>query len=208
MTSAVGSRSISAHDYRALFAAPGAYLIVSPEFVVVDASDGYLRATMSGIGEVVGRELLEVLPLDHGASAADELMSSLVRVRDTCRPDAMPMQRVRLPLTDAEAQDWEHRYWNPINFPVLDRLGNLTFIIHRIQDVSAFTGLAAEAGQHGRLMSEVAERAERFDAEIVAKALRPEEASRLIEAQEQERRQDRAPEWRPGCSCTWRAMSA
>jgi signal transduction histidine kinase len=50
-------------DVRALFeSAPGLYLVMTPGFEIVAASDAYLKATMTTREDIVGRNLFEVFP--------------------------------------------------------------------------------------------------------------------------------------------------
>jgi len=47
---------LQAPDFRALFeSAPGLYLVLTPDFQIVAASDAYLRATMTKREDVQGR---------------------------------------------------------------------------------------------------------------------------------------------------------
>src|ERR1019366_5452770 len=71
-------------DFQALFqAAPGLYLVLTPDFHIVAVSDAYLRATMTIRHEVLGREIFEVFPDnpdDPAATGARNLRASLERV--------------------------------------------------------------------------------------------------------------------------------
>jgi hypothetical protein len=61
-------------DYRGLFRSlPGAYLILAPDpdFTIFDASDSYLRATMTQREGIVGRPLFEVFPDNPADVGAD-----------------------------------------------------------------------------------------------------------------------------------------
>src|SRR4051812_3027155 len=50
-------------DFRTLFeSAPGSYLVLTPDLVIVAASDAYLRATMTNRGEILGRSIFDVFP--------------------------------------------------------------------------------------------------------------------------------------------------
>src|SRR4029077_10163893 len=50
-------------DYRLLFeAAPGPYLILTPDLVIAAVNEAYLRATMTRREEIVGRGLFDVFP--------------------------------------------------------------------------------------------------------------------------------------------------
>jgi hypothetical protein len=50
-------------DFRLLFnSVPGLYLVLTPTFVIVAASDTYLRAKMTKREDVLGRGIFEVFP--------------------------------------------------------------------------------------------------------------------------------------------------
>src|SRR5262245_31081538 len=84
-------------DFRALFeAAPGSYLVPSPELTIVAVSDAYLRATMTRREDILGRGLFEVFPDNPDDPAADgvrNLRASLDRVRRDLVSDAMAVQK-------------------------------------------------------------------------------------------------------------------
>ena len=105
----------------------------------------------------------------------------------------------------------EERYWSPVNAPVLGPAGQVTFIIHRVEDVTAVASRSGaprspEEGQRIAMQAELVHRAqdlqrvnqqlrlneERLQAEIEertrAEDARKQLLHRLVDAQEQERR--------------------
>src|SRR5919109_3131584 len=72
-------------DFRSLFeAAPGCFLVLDPELVIVAVSDAYLRATMTRREDILGRGMFEVFPDnpdDPDATGVGNLRASLARVR-------------------------------------------------------------------------------------------------------------------------------
>lgn len=132
-------------DFRALFeAAPGLYLILTPDLVIAGASDSYLRATMTCRDDIVGRGLFEVFPDnpdDPGATGAGNLAASLDRVLRFKRPDAMAQQKYDVRRPDGV---FEERYWNPLNAPVLDGAGEVQWLIHCVEDVTEVVHLQVE----------------------------------------------------------------
>ena len=55
--------ALSESDFRSLFeAAPGLFLVLDPDLVIVGASDAYLRATMTERDAIVGRDMFDVFP--------------------------------------------------------------------------------------------------------------------------------------------------
>src|SRR5690349_14491867 len=115
---------MTAPDFRALFeAAPGLYLVLDTELVIVGASDAYLKATMTDRDAIVGRPLFEVFPDnpdDPHATGVANLKASLARALATGKPDAMAVQKYDVRRPDGT---FEQRHWSPVNTPVLDDQG-------------------------------------------------------------------------------------
>src|SRR5215470_940857 len=115
-------------DFRALFeASPGLYLVMTPSFEIVAASDAYLHTTMTSREEIVGRTLFDVF-FDHPGHAAAlsvrRLTASVKRVLADKQPDVMAIQK----------QD--KRYWKRVNSPVLGAFGEVSYILHHLEDVT------------------------------------------------------------------------
>jgi signal transduction histidine kinase len=133
-------------DFRALFeSAPGCYLVLSPDLTIVAVSHAYLRATLTKREDILDRPLFEVFPDnpdDPAATGVRELKASLFRVIETRAPDTMAVQKYDIRRPDGT---FEARHWSPVNSPVLDAQGRLTYIIHRVEDVTEYVQLR----QHG-----------------------------------------------------------
>lgn len=161
-------------DYRLLFeSAPGLYLVLSPDLVIVAVSDAYLRATMTKRETIVGRGLFDVFPDnpdDPANSGTRNLKASLDRVIRDRVPDAMPLQKYDIRRPDTEGGGFEERFWSPVNNPVLGPRGELLHIIHRVEDVTDFVRLKAGAG----------ETIDPSEAEVVRRAREAAETSRQL----------------------------
>jgi C4-dicarboxylate-specific signal transduction histidine kinase len=145
-----------APDFRALFeGAPGLYLALSPDFIITAATDAYLRATMTRREDIVGRDLFEVFPDnpdDPSATGAGNLRASLIRVLELRRPDVMPVQKYDIRLPDDRGGGFVERYWSPLNTPVLDDAGNITGLLHRVEDVTELVRLKEEEKAQDQLV--------------------------------------------------------
>jgi signal transduction histidine kinase len=173
-------------DFRILFeSAPGLYLVLTPEFRIVAASDAYLRATMTTRKTILGRDVFEVFPDnpdDPAATGVQNLRASLNRVLQQGTPDAMPIQKYDVRRPEIQGGGFEARYWSPLNAPVLGPAGEVGYIIHRVEDVTAFVTLK-EAGQaHERRAQALEVRAEEMEAEIYLRAKEVAEANRQLRA--------------------------
>ncbi|MFE7953034.1 PP2C family protein-serine/threonine phosphatase [Streptomyces sp. NPDC057426] len=128
-------------DYRALFTAtPSPYLVLSPDLVIVDVNEAYLRATGRSREELLGRPLFEAFPdnpEDPAADGVSNLGASLGRVLATGQTDVMALQKYDIPVTERPGV-FEERWWSPVNAPVTRPDGQVAWIIHRVEDVTSF----------------------------------------------------------------------
>ncbi|MFT3709865.1 MAG: ATP-binding protein [Archangium sp.] len=144
-------------DFRLLFeSAPGLFLVLKPDakFSIVAVSQAYLDATLTKREQIMNRGLFEVFPDDPNDPKADgvrNLRASLNRVVANKRADSMAVQKYSIERADGT---FEERHWSPRNFPVLDTAGALTFIIHRVEDVTDYVSRA------GRMEAEIIARAQ------------------------------------------------
>ncbi len=126
--------------FRRLFEnVPGNYLIVHPEdYEIVAVSDAYLDATMTDRADIMGKTLFEVFPNnpDDPAEGAGNLRKSLERVAETGQADTMPVTHYPIPDRESDSDEFEERWWNPINSPVFDTAGELDYIVHSVEDIT------------------------------------------------------------------------
>lgn len=124
-------------DYQRIFEnVPDLYMILSPEFIILDCSDNYLRATLTKRDQITGRHLFDVFPDnpdDPNATGTINLRASLNRVIHNKTADAMAVQKYDV---RNEEGVFEEKSWSPINYPVLDKNGNIGLIIHKVEDVT------------------------------------------------------------------------
>ncbi|MEU5985165.1 SpoIIE family protein phosphatase [Streptomyces sp. NPDC047434] len=156
-------------DYRALFAAtPSPYLVLAPDLVIVDVNHAYLRATNRSRDDLLGMYLFDAFPdnpADPDADGVRNLGASLGRVLATGRMDTMAVQKYDIPVVDRPGA-FEERWWSPVNTPVLDGDGRVAWIIHRVEDVTAFV----QARRFRRQGGQWTEREEGMEAELYARA--------------------------------------
>jgi signal transduction histidine kinase/ActR/RegA family two-component response regulator len=179
-------------DFRALFeAAPGLYLVLRPDLTIVAASDAYLTATMTRRDDILGRGIFEVFPDnpdDPGATGVSNLRASLTRVLQKRRSDTMAVQKYDVRRPASEGGEFEERYWSPVNSPVLDRAGNVAWIIHRVEDVTEFVRLKQHERAQARETEDLRQRAEIMEAEIFRRAQELQESNRALRESEEQLR--------------------
>jgi len=135
-------------ELRLLEAAPGAYLVLDPDFTIVAVTDAYLRATLTVREQIIGRELFDVFPdnpNDPAASGTRNLRASFETVLRTAAPHSMPVQKYDIRRPGSE--EFEERYWKPLNTPVvIDR--KVACIIHSVEDVTSLVRLEHLKGEN------------------------------------------------------------
>jgi len=174
--------------FQALFeSAPDIYLVLSPDLRIVAANDARLRATNTTRDQIIGKPLFDIFPDnpdDPAASGVRNLKASLSRVLQTRAPDAMAVQKYDIPRPASEGGGFEERYWSPLNTPVLNRNGEIDFIIHRVEDVTEFIRLKQQGVEQSRLTEELKTRAEQMESEIYQRAQQLQQTNeRLREAE-------------------------
>jgi signal transduction histidine kinase/FixJ family two-component response regulator len=178
------SASSPAPDFRVLFeAAPGLYLVLSPELRIVAASDAYLRATMTSREAIVGRPMFEVFPdnpADAGATGSRNLRTSLERVLATRQSDALAVQKYDVRRPPEQGGEFEERYWSSVNSPVLGPDGEVAYVIHGVEDVTAFVRLKRQRAEQSRVAEALRARSEEMESEIFLRAQQLEEANALL----------------------------
>src|SRR5712692_7743054 len=181
---------IQAPDFQALFeSAPGLYLVLAPDFKIVAASDAYLRATMTKRDEILGRGIFDVFPDnpdDPAATGVRNLRASLERVLQNRVSDTMAVQKYDIRRPESEGGGFEKRYWSPVNSPVFGAGKEITYIIHRVEDVTEFVRLKEQGIERDKFTQGLRTHAERMEAEVYLRAGEVQEANRRLEAASEE----------------------
>ena len=127
-------------DFAALFAAlPTAYLVMSPDLVIVEANAAYLQAVGRTRRELVGRPVFDAFPPSPGSlddQGRNPVQLSFERARDTGRPDHMPLSNYD--IVDSATGQLSRRFWSLISAPVLDDDGKPMLVLQRTEDVTDY----------------------------------------------------------------------
>ncbi|WP_042372843.1 SpoIIE family protein phosphatase [Streptacidiphilus neutrinimicus] len=128
-------------DHAALFAAtPSPYLVLGPDLVIAEVNQAYLDATRRTREDLLGKHVFDAFPdnpADPDADGVRNLGASLHRVLVGRVADTMALQKYDIPIAGRPGA-FEERWWSPINTPVLAEDGSVAWIIHRVEDVTAY----------------------------------------------------------------------
>jgi len=172
-------------DFRALFeAAPGLCLVLAPDLTIVAVTDAYARTTMTERNEILGRGVFDVFPDNPDDPSATEgvrnARASFERVRQNRVTDALPVQKYDIRRPESEGGGFEERYWSVVNSPVLNSAGELTCIIHCVEDVTEFVRLKQRGAEQTQATQELQAQAEKMEAEVFLHTKRVAEANRQL----------------------------
>ncbi|WP_420474986.1 ATP-binding protein [Noviherbaspirillum sp. ST9] len=127
-------------DFQTIFeTAPAASLVLTPEFLIVAASDRYLEHAMKAREDLVGRRLKDAFADDSGGPrpyTVSELHESLGRVLAQRETEKMPVQKLGLQHAANHVASNDERYSRAINAPLFDMDGRILYLIHSIEDVT------------------------------------------------------------------------
>ncbi len=129
----------TALDLQVIFRAlPGLYLVLSPDFIILEASEAYLQSTLKD-RSIIGKYLFDAFPDNPDLPQANgvlNLKQSLEYARDNRVPHKMAPQRYDVTKATAQETEFEEKYWQPLNSPVLDSAGEVLYLIHQVEDIT------------------------------------------------------------------------
>ncbi|MGW3634954.1 PP2C family protein-serine/threonine phosphatase [Streptomyces sp. NPDC005122] len=144
-------------DYEALFAAtPSPYLVLGRDLMIVEVNQAYLEATGRTRQDLLGQRIFDAFPdnpADPESDGVKNLSASLNRVLTSHEPDTMALQRYDIPVM-GHPGSFEERWWSPINTPIIGQDGRVTWIIHRVEDVTAFVQAHTTGSRPGEHLTE------------------------------------------------------
>lgn len=121
--------------YRGLFEhAPLPLLAVTPDLRIVNANDAYLSATGRRRDALAGLDMFDAFPDSPHDLAADgvrNLRASFETVLRSQQPDVMRLQRYDI---QPEGRPWEVRYWQPLNWAIVDDARSAIALIHHVTE--------------------------------------------------------------------------
>lgn len=113
-------------------------MLLTPDFLIADANEEYLRVTSRAREELLGRDAFDAFPdnpSDPAATGVRNALASLRRVLATGQPDALELQKYDVEVPGSPGV-YARRYWSVVNAPVLRPDGRVVLIAHRLEDVT------------------------------------------------------------------------
>lgn len=127
-------------DFQELFQTiPGNYIVVAaddPDFTILAENEAHAKAVYVKPDDVIGLPVLVAFPdtsevyINEGTS---ELLESFRKVIRTKKPDIMPAIRYDIARSDGQL---DQRYWRLSHHPLINRLGEVTAIVQRNEDIT------------------------------------------------------------------------
>lgn len=128
---------------------PGLYLVLSPELLILTASDAYLAAKGLKREEIKGSHFLEVSPLDPSIPFELGFMGALKQVIENGKSYHAPLLSVELP-DPKDKNEQVLGYWDTTYTPFFDEDGLIQYIIQYSFDVSYLISAKKKVEQRER----------------------------------------------------------
>ena len=131
-----------------LWQLPDDYLLLAPDYTILDASDRYLATTGRQRDAIVGHNVFDVYPRaeqNDWRTFAD----SFEYVRQHATSHTMPRIRYDIPRPAGQGDGLEERYWQTTNHPQFDAQGRVQAVLVKTEDVTA---LHLATASHGDLL--------------------------------------------------------
>ncbi|HZV62698.1 MAG TPA: EAL domain-containing protein [Methylophilaceae bacterium] len=132
--------------YKTVFdASPiGSYLL-SPEFIILNVNQAFLRATSRKREQLVGFNVFDVFeanPEDKADTGLEAFRLSLTRVIEARKADTLALQRYPIKIYPESGEPYfEERFWSAVNTPIYDEQGELVCIFHTTIDVTELVAI-------------------------------------------------------------------
>ncbi|HUA41905.1 MAG TPA: PAS domain-containing protein [Streptosporangiaceae bacterium] len=145
-------------DYLAVYRRlPLPVLLITPEYVIEEMNEAYLRVTGRTREDLLGLEVFAAFPdnpSDPGATGVRNMSASFGRVLATGEPDELALQRYDVEVPGSPGV-FARRYWCPVNVPVFGSGGRVVLIANCVEEVTDRVrkfvgGMAADAIYAGR----------------------------------------------------------
>lgn len=132
--------------FKTLFeSTPALILVLDRNLNIIAATDAYLDATLSVREQLMGRNIFDVFGVNPDQlmpDAGERLRQSLDEVLATKRTQTLEVLRYDVKNSEGLYQE---KFWRPVNTPILDDKGEVAYILHQVEDLTAEIRLRREA---------------------------------------------------------------
>ncbi|MBC5992732.1 PAS domain-containing protein [Pontibacter cellulosilyticus] len=146
----VGNKTTS--DLTLVFRAlPGFYMLLSPDFTIIDATEVYVKSINFKIEEIIGKNFFDTFPAEaneFNKTTKIEVYNSLVYVIVHKEAHTLSHIRFDIPQPAALGGGLEERFWKTINTPILNDEGELLYILHQPEDITDIVRLEQQNHQN------------------------------------------------------------
>lgn len=116
---------------------PENVVIISPDFIVLAATNDYLRTTMRTREEIMGKHWLKEVYVEPSVAFEDNPVAKCVfKALETKEVVYLDVFKYDLKKPASEGGGFDTRYWEASHTPVLDEAGNVKFVIQHPKDVT------------------------------------------------------------------------
>lgn len=122
--------------FRAL---PGLYLVLTPDLIIVEATDVFLQQTRISREQAIGQHLFTLFPNnpDNPHMDSEQLVfQSLHHALDHKEPYSIETLRYDIVMPVEQGGGFEERYWNTTSVPILDDQGQVKYLVHEVRDIT------------------------------------------------------------------------
>ena len=131
--------------YRGVFAqSPNPYLLLTVDLKIINGNDAYLSATGADRDALANTHIFDAFPDnpdDPNADGVANLTASFLLAQQSQSRHTMVGQRYDVRNRNGI---WEVRYWNVINWPIIDDNGTMLALVHHVREVPPLPALLNE----------------------------------------------------------------
>ncbi|WP_051929318.1 ATP-binding protein [Flavobacterium sp. 83] len=128
------------NDYKDLFnLSPSILVVIDLNFIIIAASDAFLKATMTEREKISGKNIFDIFPInpdDINADGEKNIRASFNSVIKNKQTDTLPVQKYDIRKPEADGGGFEIKYWKISHSPLLDAADNVKYIIQHGEDIT------------------------------------------------------------------------
>jgi PAS domain S-box-containing protein len=122
--------------FRAL---PGLYLVLTPDLIIVEATDLFLKQTRISRAQAIGQHLFVSLPNNPNNPHKDSeqlVFQSLYHALERKEPYTIKTLPYDIRVPVEQGGGFEERYWHATSAPILDDQGQVAYLVLEVRDIT------------------------------------------------------------------------